>query len=528
MPNHAHSTHALSALFLTGLTPIAAVGQAPVPDVNAYEANVQIEPPDGAMFFGDAVSCAGDLTASPDGFSDVVIAAGFDSQAWVFFGPMGTRDPSGAFSYYGSSIGSQLGSTLDGSGDFDGDGVNDIMIGEPNYSAGLFANQGRVLIYSGKDDTLLREWFGDQPDAYFGRRVRYFTDINSVPGDEVFVLSKYASVTDPTQTDLRTFQADTSLSDKLFTFEGEIVSNAGQVDGDSLAISDIAIGFPFDNTNGIFSGTVTYRKGTTGASIVPHFGPTSNAGEMLGSKIVFMGDINGDGFGDVLASSPEFLTSQGRVRVISGHIPFHETIHDFFGESPGDFFGRSIANIGDINADGVPDIAIGAPSNSPFISGIQVFRAGRVYLYSGATGELLMTFTGSATNDFFGWAVSSAGDFNGDGTPDLLITALGSDAPLNGSGMAYIFFLPRQCPADLNNDTVVDSADLAAMLANWGNCVSPTLAPCLADITGDGVVNSADISTLLSFWGGCPRPSALPLNEKNAVMDPSRVAAKPG
>jgi len=112
-------------------------------------------------------------------------------------------------------------------------------------------------------------------------------------------------------------------------------------------------------------------------------------------------------------------------------------------------------------------------------------------------------------NDQFGASVSSAGDFNGDGVPDLIISAPGNTAPQNGSGMVYIFFLPRPCPADVNNDNTVDSADLAFLLGNWGICPPITQGPCLADFDGNSVVDSVDMAFLLGNWGPCPPAGAV-------------------
>jgi len=82
-------------------------------------------------------------------------------------------------------------------------------------------------------------------------------------------------------------------------------------------------------------------------------------------------------------------------------------------------FGTSIARLGDIDGDGVPDFAVGAPggggsSNPP---------AGHVYVYSGSSGSLLYTLTGTATGDSFGVSVANAGDVNGDGKSDLVVGA---------------------------------------------------------------------------------------------------------
>jgi hypothetical protein len=60
---------------------------------------------------------------------------------------------------------------------------------------------------------------------------------------------------------------------------------------------------------------------------------------------------------------------------------------------------------------------------------------------------------------------------------------------------------PPSCPADLNQDRVVNGADLGLMLGAWGPCPS---TPCAADLNLDGVVNGADLGLMLGAWGPCP------------------------
>ena len=99
-----------------------------------------------------------------------------------------------------------------------------------------------------------------------------------------------------------------------------------------------------------------------------------------------------------------------------------------FDGQPGDANGYAIADAGDANRDGFHDILSGAPR-------LNADTAGHAYLYSGRDGSPLRTLTGEATGDSFGSAVSSAGDVNRDGRPDLLV-----GAPTHaGGGMAFVY-----------------------------------------------------------------------------------------
>ena len=105
-----------------------------------------------------------------------------------------------------------------------------------------------------------------------------------------------------------------------------------------------------------------------------------------------------------------------RVRVFSG--ASGAQLFDLTGEDTGDFFGGSAAFVPDLNGDGHPEILIGAQYHSSF-----VLHGGRAYLYSGATGTLLATRSSQTLGARFGYSVGSAGDIDGDGTPDIMIGA---------------------------------------------------------------------------------------------------------
>ena len=119
--------------------------------------------------------------------------------------------------------------------------------------------------------------------------------------------------------------------------------------------------------------------------------------------------------------------------------------------APGSFLGRSpdagagrVAGVGDLDDDGIPDLAIGAP-----LDDTEGADAGRVYLFSGAGAALRNVeleaadriIGGADADDLFGWSVVGAGDVNGDGFDDLAASALFRREGV-GSGTVFLFFGP--------------------------------------------------------------------------------------
>ncbi|MCI0588987.1 MAG: integrin alpha, partial [Planctomycetes bacterium] len=159
--------------------------------------------------------------------------------------------------------------------------------------------------------------------------------------------------------------------------------------------------------------------------------------EQLGTSVAGAGDVNGDGFSDLLVGATQTpfsfgwstVVGPGRADLFSGSSG--AVLLSFVG-SGSDGLGRAVSGGTDVSGDGVPDILVGAPEIGP--------GTGYAKLFSGSDGSTLLTLDGALPDEQFGAAVAIAGDATGDGVPELLIGARGAAAGgLTNSGRALVF-----------------------------------------------------------------------------------------
>ncbi len=136
-----------------------------------------------------------------------------------------------------------------------------------------------------------------------------------------------------------------------------------------------------------------------------------SANDGFGSSLANAGDVNNDGFSDLIIGAADL--GAGRAYVYSGQTG--ELLYSFTGEATGDLFGVTVDGAGDVNNDGFADVIIGASRNN---AGGE--DAGKAYIYSGQTGNMLYSFEGNSNNNL-GSHVSGAGDINNDGNDDFIV-----------------------------------------------------------------------------------------------------------
>ena len=322
------------------------------------------------------------------------------------------------FTFDGDSAGDQFGRVVSGAGDVNGDGVNDVIVGADDDNNGRDSGSARVL--SGSDGSVLYSFEGESRMDYFGFSVSGAGDVNGDGFDDLIVGA--LGVGDDTARRGCAWVYSGVDGSILYKFDGDgiddrlgrSVSGAGDVNGDGF--DDVIVGAVGENNN---SGSARVYSGVDGSVLYKFDGDSPD--DNFGNSVSDAGDVNGDGFADLIVGTigdDNNGAESGGARVLSGFDG--SVLYNFDGDSPWDRFGVSVSGAGDVNGDGFDDLIVGANGDSN-----KGQTSGSARVFSGVDGSILYTFNGDSIQSSLGGSVSGAGDVNGDGFDDLIVGAIG-------------------------------------------------------------------------------------------------------
>lgn len=439
---------------------------------------------------GFAVSNVGDV--NDDGIDDFAVGAPFTDanaedagSAYIFFGVPGgfpatlspsSLDGTNGFSVLGLGSGDAVGFRISAAGDLNNDQIADLVV-------------------AGDDADLNNPPFTEGAYVIFGREGAFPEKIEEDDLDGTTGFS-IASRTPPEQV--------------------SAVDAAGDFNNDG--IDDLVIGTSPNSFPGFNMGAayVIYGKsdpfpsviglGSIGANGVQI--PGIAAGDRAGFAVSAAGDINNDGIDDIAIGAPfADINADGAGSVyvvfgVDGDLPSGFSLDSMDGSdgftlnglSMNDEAGSSLASAGDFNGDGLADLIIGVPfaDSSTIDSGISYIVFGKDTPFAATetlvtyTSSALLTINGGGEFSFSGWAVSGAGDINGDGFDDVIIGApFTATGPTSFPGAAYaVFGRAGNAPVELSE---LDGNDGFQMLGTAGDDRAGSAVGGAGDFNQDGL-----------------------------------------
>ncbi|MAP94086.1 MAG: hypothetical protein CMK07_03950, partial [Ponticaulis sp.] len=467
-------------------------------------------------FSGSAVSSAGDVNG--DGLDDIIIGARYADadgelragQAYVVFGttqsfnqPIELSDLDGlnGFTINGSDRTQFVGWSVSGAGDVNADGIDDLLVGAMGASPNDIDAAGQAFVIFGTTDGFAPQLFvtdldgtngftlnGDQYIGHLGLSLSSIGDANGDGIADMLIGAPDASEAYLLFGSSTGFSSDLNISDLngqngvtldgiSFSASGYSVSEAGDFNNDGL--DDLLIGAYLGRVDGDRVGQTFVVFGSTSWPATMSFSTLDGSNGFVfnglatddgtGYTVSSAGDVNDDGIDDLIigafAADPNGESRAGVTYVVFGTTAPMSAAFDLSsldgqngfvltGDLTWDYSGAAVHALGDINADGIDDIAIGAyyadasgnaDSGATYIVfGSSAGFAAQIDLTSldGTSGFKL---NGAASGDWSGYAVSEAGDFNGDGLADFLTGSPNADPNgTSNAGTTYLLFGRQQ------------------------------------------------------------------------------------
>lgn len=435
-------------------------------------------------------------------------------------------------------------------GDFDGDGHPDIAIGAPvedvpDGTGGAVADGGRVSLLSGgrigeESAGLLATFDGAEASAQVGNSLALPGDMDGdglsellvgargvSPGGLLSAGAVYLIHGQPLGDASVSLTAGTRFTgESALARVGTTLAAPGDVDGDGLADAllqgELRV-LEDDGDENYSAGRAYLVRGAAG--MAADISLADADARLLAEGIrdaaglgLAGGDLDGDGYADLVVGAPYANNARGRVYVlpggpaaIAGDIALADAPVQLSGTSTYDAYGWTLA-VGDVTGDGRADLAIGVPLDDPG----DTPNAGRVHLHLGGPGATstglthATTWTGDFDEQQLGTGLHMGADVDGDGTGDLLMGAVSAWRGLvTKGGRVYV------APGRTDGWPAMDSQAGSGPVALHGAGVEDYLgrATAAADIDGDGAAEvilgsgytnqdaAFDVGAVYLFWG---------------------------
>jgi hypothetical protein len=473
----------------------------------------------GGCYFGQSVASAGDVNG--DGYADVIVGAHYYTS--------GQYREGRAFAYYGGPLGlpsspdwvmesnkknAWFGVSVASAGDVNGDGYSDVIVGAQNYENGQ-SGEGCAFVYHGGPAGLSATpaWMaeGNQAGARFGTSVACAGDVNGDGYEDVVVGASFydmghsnegcALVYHGGPTGLSTSHAWMVEGNYTNARLGSSVATAGDTNGDGY--SDVIVGAP--SQSGGRGRLYVYFGGPGGLATSPSWTKDGDQSSCwLGCSVASAGDVNADGYSDVIAGAWLYDKGQyneGLAFVYLGgpsgpSLPAAWTGEGNMGSA---YFGFSVAGAGDVNGDGFDDVIVGA-KNYASRGQSRVFCGCCTGCSETPDWELSCGYYRS----YYGTSVAGAGDVDGDGAPDVIVGAPGSVL-----ASVYAGFTPAI-------DATVDFDPNTLNLKSEGNRVT-----CYIELPEGYDPEDIDVSSVLlnDFLPAMPSPTTVGDHDYDGISD---------
>ena len=365
----------------------------------------------------------------------------------------------------GETLYDYAGSVVAGLGDVDGDGVDDFAVAAPGYD--VSSNEGRVYVFYGATSaTSLASadvtYSGDSTDSGLG--LASAIGRGDLTGDGVNDLILGADSWDGGATNGGALYLYAGGALSTGTASGPVIQGsleAGQL-GASIAVGDIDA----DGYDDLLAGLPGMPNGDDiPGGVVAFLGPLSASmstdvetadislvgaadDDEAGISLAWLGDTNADGYGDFIIGAHYVGNDAGAAYLVLGPVTtgtfaeFASTAVTLSAAASEDLAGRQVEAAGDVDGDGYQDVLVTSPFNDSGAS-----DAGAAYVFYGpitasaSLGAADVVLTGEADSDSFGWSAAGL-DSDGDGNSDIAVGAYRNDDGGSDAGAAYLWYGP--------------------------------------------------------------------------------------